>query len=376
MDKADSEYSFNELSIELTNRCPLNCIYCSSNADIATDTFIDLDRLLEIVAEAKNQFGVNVVSLSGGETFLYPRFPELYDFLASKGLKILIYTSGIILGESRTRVPIPTDFLRKLRLEEDNPKLVLNVQGHGKELVERINGVPGSFELIEKSIDNILSAGLYLGAHVVPFKTNYEHLMEIVDYCESKSFREMSFLRFVPQGRGVGSRLFNTRAEFAHINESLKRILRRNRDSKSAIDIRLGHPINFLFLTGSESLYDKEDTHYCRGGLDAPLILPNGDVAMCPAWKDLRQFCAGNIYRRDLDEIWKSHYFSVFRDFVKQGYKALGEPCGSCDHLESCRGKCVTQRLLAQKTVGQDARLEELLPFAPDPQCFKHLIGR
>lgn len=376
IDKSNSEQTFKELSIELTHRCPLNCIYCSSNADIAKDEFIDLDRLLEIILEVKDKFGVNVISLSGGETFLYPRFSELYKFLANKNFKILIYTSGIILNQDGIRVPLSTDFLQKLRLQKDNPKLFLNVQGRDKESIEKINGVSGSYELIKQSIDHILSAGLYLGAHIVPFKANYKFLPEIVDYCRNKSFNEVSFLRFVPQGRGLDRDLFNTRAEFAYINESVKSILQRNQSEKIKIDIRLGHPINFLFLTGSEKLYGKEETHYCRGGLDAPLILPSGDVSMCPAWKNLREFSVGNIYQQNFEEIWGAHYFNVFRDFIKQGYKLIREPCRSCKHLESCRGKCVAQRLLAHKHIGEDTTLEELLLLAPDPQCFKQLVGR
>jgi pyrroloquinoline quinone biosynthesis protein E len=255
--------------------------------------------------------------------------------------------------------------------------LFLNIQGHNKKSIEKINGVSGSYELIEKSIDNILSAGLYLGANIVPFKANYKLLPRIFDYCRNKSFNEVSFLRFVPQGRGINRDLFNTRAEFACINESMKSILQKIQNEKIKIDIRLGHPINFLFLTGSEKLYSKEETHYCRGG-DAPLILPSGDVSICPAWKNLKEFSVGNIYRQNFEEIWESYYFNVIRDFIKQGYKLIREPCRSCEYLESCRGKCVAQRLLAQKHkhIREDVTLEELLLFAPDPQCFKHLVGR
>ena len=365
---------FDELSIELTHKCPLNCIYCSSNAGLASDEHINLDRLQQIILEAQDKFGVNTISLSGGETFLYSHFLELYDFLSDKQFKVLIYTSGITLDHDGNRAPLSTDFLRKLHLQETNPKLFLNIQGHNKTLVEGINRVPDSYELIEESIDNILSVGLYIGAHIVPFKINYEFISEIFEYSCGKRFNEICFLWFVPQGRGIDRYLYNTKKEFACINESIQRILTKIQSAKIEIDVRIGHPINFLFLTGHDKLYDKEKVHYCRGGLDAPLILPNGDVSMCPAWKNLQEFSAGNIYTTTLEDIWNSHNFRVFRDFINREYRTIKEPCHSCEYLEICRGKCVAQRLLTRKLKGANVKLEELILTAPDPQCFKNIL--
>ena len=126
---------------------------------------------------------------------------------------------------------------------------------------------------------------------------------------------------------------------------------------------------------GQNHLYQKDKTHYCRGGFDAPLIQPNGDVVMCPAWKNLSKFRAGNIYEQSLIEIWNSHNFELFRDFINKEYKrSLKDPCKSCKYLEECRGKCVAQRLLAQGDISKIDSLAELISHAPDPQCFKNII--
>ena len=223
--QANYKRTFSELSVELTHKCLLNCIYCSSSADLAKDQNINLDRLQQVIIEAKDKFGVNTISLSGGETFLYPYFSELYDFLTNWDFKVLIYTSGITLNSEGIAIPLSIDFLKDLRPQEGNPELFLNVQGHNKALIEEINKVPGSYEVIEESIDNILSVGLYLGAHLVPFRANYEYIPEIFEYCCNKRFNEICFLRFVPQGRGVDHHLYNTKEEFAGISESIKRIL-------------------------------------------------------------------------------------------------------------------------------------------------------
>lgn len=360
-----------EISIELTHKCALDCIYCSSSASINMNEYVALGRLQDTIREARNKFGLQVVSLSGGEAFLYPEFMSLYQFLVEMGLQVLIYTSGIMLTKSGGRIPLPTSLLRRLRLNGSNPKLFLNIEGHSKDLMEKINGVPGTFALIEQAIENIQREGLYLAAHVVPLKMNYEVLTDVFTYCCEKSFNEVAFLRYVPQGRGARSDLNNTKSELLRINRDLSTLLQ---SSRGRIKVRIGHPMNFLFLLGCGEIYDKEKTHYCRGGFDAPLILPNGDVSMCPAWKNLKEFSAGNIYRQSFEDIWMSKYFRVFRDFVLEQYKYIGEPCHSCQYLHVCRGKCVAQRLLTQKRVGRHVSLEDLLMQGPDPQCFKELV--
>lgn len=254
----------------------------------------------------------------------------------------------------------------------DDVKFIMNIQGHNASMVEKINEVSESFRIIEDSINKIKEHGFELEAHVVPSKFNYQNLEDIYQFCRRKDFDKISFLRFVPQGRGKYSDLYNNKKEFFEIIQTLREILETNQGDD--INIRLGRPINFLFLTGDEELYKEEENHYCRGGFEAPLILPNGDVSMCPAWKDLDKFIAGNIYENSFEVIWNSEYFEIFRDFLNRGYKNLDEPCQSCEYIEKCRGKCVAQRLLNQN-ITEETDLEDLICHAPDPQCFKRLIN-
>lgn len=365
--------AFKELSIELTNKCVLDCIYCSSEAGIDKEEKLDLKRLLEIIDEVK-KFGVSKVSLSGGESFLYPQFLDFFNYLKKNGMNIIIYTSGITV-ENGKKKPIQKSLIRQLKKDKENPKILLNIQGYDKSTIEKINGVPNSFQIIKKSIKNIKSEGIFIGSNVVPFKSNFKNLEKIYNFCLNNNFNEINFLRFVPQGRGRDADFNLSPFEFKEVQKTLIKILNRNKDKKEPIDIRIGHPLNFLFLLGKEHLFKKDEHHYCRGGSDAPLILPNGDVAMCPAWKDLTQFNAGNINQKSFTEIWTSHNFYIFRKFLNESYKeALENPCKDCIYLNECRGKCVAQRLLAQGDKLKNRSLEESISCAADPQCFKKLV--
>lgn len=364
---------FKELSIEVTDKCGLKCIYCSSKAGINRKKHINFDRIKEIILEAKNDFGIKTVSLSGGETFLYPNFFKLFNFIVGEDLEIIIYTSGVLL-KNNTRIPISIDRLKKMKDIKNSFKIKMNIQGYNKRLTETINGTKGSFEIIEASIKNIINEKIDLGAHVVPFKNNYKYLFEIAEYCKEKSFKGINFLRFVPQGRGGNKNMYNSRKEFRSVISSIARIFEAN---KKVIDfkIRIGHPINFLFLIGKNHLYKDENNHYCRGGVDAPLILPDGTVHICPAWKDLKLFSVGNIYENNFKQIWESEYFRILRDFIKNDYNKLKKPCKGCNNLRECRGKCVAQRVLTSKNV-ENLSFKEIITKSPDPQCFKSIMDK
>ena len=367
---------FKELSIELTKKCALNCIYCSSDASICRDEKLDLVKLKETILHVKNIHRVKTISLSGGDPLLYSEFLEIFDFLKELKFKIIIYSSGVLLDRNNKITPLSQKLLNRIRISSENPKIHINIQGFDRESIEKINGKLGSFDCIRQTIANIKTERMFLGANVVPFKNNYQNLEKIFDFCIDNEFDQINFLRFVPQGRGKVGSFDLTPSDFYQVQKSLVKLLERAENQQPKIKLKLGHPINFLFLLGKKDLYPQEKEHCCRGGVDAPLILPDGNVAMCPAWKELPQFSPGNIYDKKFWFIWNSREFKLFREFVKTGYKQLKSPCMECEFLEECKGKCVAQRLLFSLDEAKNTTFGELFRYAPDPLCFKDLIEK
>ena len=84
-----------ELSIEVTNECPLACIHCSSGSSPKRlPDELSVDRQMELIQEARDM-GATVLSLSGGEPLVYPHTMRLIEEANRLDYKrILLYTTG------------------------------------------------------------------------------------------------------------------------------------------------------------------------------------------------------------------------------------------------------------------------------------------
>ena len=166
-------------------------------------------------------------------------------------------------------------------------------------------------------------------------------------------------MRFVAQGRGEKNeeQLLLNAEEFLQLQKILHSIKVKYPDF-----IRLGHPIDFLFAVDSKC----EITH-CRGGFDAPLILPNGNVHVCPAWKCFDDYVAGNIFEKNLIDIWNnSQYFINFRKIINESQLISGL-CSKCKFIDNCKGGCTAQRILSFKKL--KFPFPDIMYTSPDQGC-------
>lgn len=81
-----------ELTLELTNYCPHNCRYCSSNAvdNILEATFIDLEVVLK---HLNGQYGR--IILSGGEPLAHPNFYQILEWCKAHADDVVVYSNAI-----------------------------------------------------------------------------------------------------------------------------------------------------------------------------------------------------------------------------------------------------------------------------------------
>jgi len=332
-------FKLNEFKIEVTYRCPLSCIHCSSDATPTSKKEIKKEQCQTIIKKAMNM-GAREVSFSGGEPLIWPPLYQVIDDSVQGGLDVVIYTSGNV-----------SDVGRRMRELSDLgvSACIFSIFGSNPIEHERITRIKGSFLKTKQAINKANAVGLQTELHFVPLSTNHMDLETIAVLSRDWGISRISILRFVPQGRGflIRKRILNRLQ-----NIQLKRTVEKLRSQ--GFDIRTGSPYNFLMLN---------DQPKCCSGIDRLIIGPDLRIFPCDAFKQIKAeelvgtLELSSLNGNSLSECWEhSPFLEAVREYLTTDF---AEPCESCQSLEQCLSGCLAQKVIANGN----------LKKSPDPLC-------
>lgn len=325
----------NELTVEITRKCPMRCTICSSEGGDCDPNELSLAELFKIVDDAK-KLGVKIISLSGGEPLESPHTIDFIRYVKKKELQLFLYTCGNIESDNG----ISSIDIEQLRLfkEFGVDKIIFSIHGPNAEIHEKVTTKKGSFDNLITSIERTQKSGHIVELHFVPLLQNYRYLPQVIQLAKDLGIHQVSILRFVPQGRGATNRdkLEITGEMVQNFKEILQQVY-----SASSITIRLGAPFN---------CFNIDNQAKCTAGIDKAIIRPDGFVFPCVSMKriieeDIRD-CIRNV---SIVDIWKnSEIFTKIRFYQKSAQQSQ---CKGCQNVFSCQGGCLTQkRVIIQRT--------------------------
>jgi len=156
-------------TIEVTDRCPLDCVHCYNNlpmddraARTREMTTADLKRVLDDLAD----LGCVWLLLTGGEIFARHDFLEIYTHAKSRGFLITLFTNGTLVTE---RI---ADYL----VEYPPFSVEITLYGATKETYEALTGIPGSYEKCFRGIKLLLDRKIPLKLKSVAVSINVHEL--------------------------------------------------------------------------------------------------------------------------------------------------------------------------------------------------------
>jgi len=239
---------------------------------------------------------IGEVQISGGEPFEHPDLVEMVEYCKSRELSVTVYTSGVVhdiphadykdmTEEQRMRAMLfglrgqhahlDPQVLERLK-EVGLDKIVFDLPAEDEQQYEQLMGTDNGISKVLRSMIYASGTGwanIDTEIHFVPTKINYQGFEDVVFLAEQhqwKNIKQISVLRFVPQGRGEKNRkeLLLSDEELAWFIQDVQRI-----KSEYKVPIRLGIPLS----------PDKQ--HECTAGNDKFLVGANGLIYPCPAFK-------------------------------------------------------------------------------------------
>ncbi len=305
-----------EVKIEVTEECKRWCTHCSSKAKEVNFQYLDKELVKKIIHEAVLLKASSVV-FTGGEATLYPDIEEVIWEAHRSGLRTKLYTmcnpEQNSVNKIRNLVMYGLEemiYSTTYHLTRDNIVTLERLQAFFPELLKQTN--------------------IKLGFHHAITTETVHDMDDVARLFFSLSHDQttnLSFLRFVPHGRGTKDLLLS-REELLWFKEKIIE-LRKKYGEK----ISLGSPWNFLWIAHTP----------CSAAEQTMIVGFDGRVYPCDAMKyfDYLGF-GGNIYEHTLKEIYDSEYFKNVRNFKT----CVSGECISCSNFNICKGGCLGQKMV------------------------------
>ena len=168
-----------QVSIEVTRRCPLECLHCYNNLPMGDleakkremtkeEHFRVLDELVEM--------GCFWILYTGGEIFARKDFLEIYTYAKKKGFLITLFTNGTIINEQIA------DYLA----EWPPFAIEITLYGRTRETYEALTMIPGSYDRCLRGIKLLKERGLPLTLKTVATSINKHEVTAMRSFAEEE----------------------------------------------------------------------------------------------------------------------------------------------------------------------------------------------
>lgn len=305
-----------DLCFEIIQKCPNDCLFCSSCANISKNNIISYNDFTKTIDYFMSHGGIKEISISGGEPLLHPDLYRMINYCTINNIRTVLFTSGIkirlkmteeekeILKQSLIKQyssylkeGMPEDEFKELikklmriYLTYDSysydslsnqelsllkkaglSKIVFDFQAWDQEVYNLIMGTKNPLNFTQESLIKASFSQIEVDIHFIPTKLNYFELPDIIEMLNTLNIKNLSILNFVPQGRGLknsDSLQLSTEEleEFKKIYEEQVKIFNGH--------IRVGIPLL------------QDNKHLCTAGFDKLVIKYDGTVLPCPAFKE------------------------------------------------------------------------------------------
>jgi AdoMet-dependent heme synthase len=307
-----------EIDLNITDRCNLNCTYCSVPVTPVNDPSAELTlQQLARLFDEFEELGVKLVRLAGGEPFVRRDIEDILQLAGHRCFNTIVLTNGL---------PVHRRHVELARRLPSIDSLAFSVDGASADNHWRSRGCTGSFDRIVRSIEICTEIGLKHSMMTVVTASVVGKLRELVAFAASHRMFELRLI--MPGYTGAARKrpdAFPIWRDWQKAIVELTRVLADNRDlpkvhvlfpHEDPVPRELYQP---LFDAGLRDELHRIwnipwDLHggplsagqsHCRAGGSNLTILPNGDAYGCDLMRNLPDMKCGNVISEGVRRVFE-----------------------------------------------------------------------
>jgi radical SAM protein with 4Fe4S-binding SPASM domain len=303
-----------QVSIEVTRRCPLECLHCYNNLPMG-----DMDaRSRELTKEEHfrvldelSEMGCFWLLYTGGEIFARKDFLEIYTYAKQKGFLITLFTNGTLITEKIA------DYL----VEWPPFAIEITLYGRTRETYEALTAIPGSYDRCLRGINLLRERGLPLKLKTVATSVNKHEVTSMRRFAE-----EELGVEFKMDGQ-INPRIDCSQSPLA---------VRLTPEEVVALDMNAPKGMSEYRslmehdLKTPPNLAQIDTVYSCGGGMNSFAINPYGEMSICI----ISQRDTFDVRQNGLAQTWEY----LLRD-VRARKRTRVTKCIEC-HIQSLCGMC------------------------------------
>lgn len=317
--------------LNTTNRCNMNCIYCSASKNRSTENMLEEVALRSVEEASKLELTPRIV-FHGSEPLQNMKLiKSTVEFRESLNKNVHFYIQSNLTA-------LTDDKLKFIR--DHNIGVSTSIDGFREQhnLTRPFqNGAP-TYDIIIKNMEKIMKQQIGMCTVTVVTKFNVNNLSEIALDLESRGVTHIQFLPVVKcEGCIEDYRPSNRELTNNYINLFEQTFRRMETGEQKAVVRNIPQFLSSLFLrTGVDSC------RICSSADYHPILAIdiNGDIYPCDYFFGDKQYTIGNIL--------KDSFVDVLNSGKNPRSRAIEDTeCGDCNIRRICGGGCMADRLFS-----------------------------
>ncbi len=323
---------------DITYKCNLFCKHCI-NGDLLDNKKDELNtkEIYSIIDNISNSVEIDYIHFLGGEPTVRKDLSNIFDYLSKKNINFGFNTNCINFNSEKHKDILLNKNLKYIVVSLEGPNETINDLIRGKNVFKIILG--NLKDIIKFKKDNNLD--FKIRVNTVISKTNYNYILEMIDFCVDLGVDELDLLELIIQGNAKNLNIsINDEEEIKLVED----IAKKNQQVKDKLKInpKFARPIVKDYVDKALGLEFPDIYHGCSAGMNFAFINNLGYLYPCDRYlskklngKNIENY---NLKNNNFFKVWGEIDFDVpFKSLENMEYENQYDPCNRCKYFKkSC----------------------------------------